>query len=261
MIRNLIIGGNGFIGSELNKFLIKNGEQSSVFGKSESEEDIKNCKIPTTNCDFIYFLAWDFGGSKYLNVKENLSRQIENNLKIISNSLPQLIESKKRIVFVSTFAADDIEIPYGVTKRAAEIWLSNFNCNIIRLGNIYGKVKKDNIKSDVISDFICQAINNKEIVMKTNGQEKRQFIHYEDAVRIIKISSEQRSGEIYDTYSNFEWVPIIKVAEIIANLTGAKIIKGKEKGIDRNPVPRKSIKNFTPTMSLESGLIKTIESF
>ena len=66
MIKNLIIGGNGFLGSELNKFLIQNGESSSVFGKKNSNEDIRYCKIPAYNFDIIYFLAWDFGSSKYI---------------------------------------------------------------------------------------------------------------------------------------------------------------------------------------------------
>ena len=261
MIKNIIVGGNGAIGSELHRFLIGSGEESFVFGKRGSEQDVSNCLIPTSGFDIIYFLAWDMGGSKYLGSKGNHSSQIENNIKILSNAVPQLIDSNKQIVFISTFAADNIDTPYGITKKIAEMWMSNANCRIIRLGHTYGKVKENNIKSDVVSDFISQAVSNKEIRMRTDGEEKRQFIHYNDAVLIIKKASLEPGGAIYDTHSNFEWVPVMRVAEIIANHTGAKIIKGKEKGIDRDPKRNIPIKNLNPITSLENGIIETIKSF
>ena len=78
---------------------------------------------------------------------------------------------------------------------------------------------------------------------------------------IIKKASLEPGGAIYDTHSNFEWVPVMRVAEIIANHTGAKIIKGKEKGIDRDPKRNIPIKNLNPITSLENGIIETIKSF
>jgi len=261
IIKNLIIGGNGFIGSELSSFLIEKGQETKCFGRRGSNEDVRFCQIPLSEFDMVYFTAWDLGGSKYLYSKDNYQIQIENNVKILSNTIPQLIKYNKPFVFVSSFAAEFTDNPYGITKKMAEMWLERTPCRIIRIGNIYGKIKENNEKSDVISDFITQAIFNNVIKMNTNGEEKRQFIYYRDAVNAIKTVSEQSENGIYDTFYNSEWISIIQVAEIIANLTGSDIIKGKQKGVEREVSPRKNIKDFSSNISILDGLSKTIGSF
>jgi len=47
--------------------------------------------------DFVFFLAFDVGGAKYLSKHKDTFRFIQNNIKIMSNTFDVLRETKKTI--------------------------------------------------------------------------------------------------------------------------------------------------------------------
>ena len=70
-IKNLVLGGAGMIGSHLCDFLRSKGEEvislDLLTGFDLRKDDLNKYK----DVDFVWFLAWDVGGSKYLTDKNN----------------------------------------------------------------------------------------------------------------------------------------------------------------------------------------------
>lgn len=258
--RHIILGSAGFIGKYLTDFL-------SNQNKDVIEWDIKNdisqdCRVANLHLikeDIVYFLAWEVGGSKYLNKDNTQMEQRRNNLNLMENVFNQLEESKSHFIFVSSQLASGDTI-YGTLKRLGEIWTKQLNGCCLRFWNVYGAYEKLTIRSHVISDFIHQAILDKKIVGATSGEEKRQFIHINDVCKAIQKILDIYSSEICDVTS-FEWMKISEVAEIIANYLKVEIVLGKEKG-NLQPISTKGkLCNWIPEITFDEGIQKTINLY
>jgi nucleoside-diphosphate-sugar epimerase len=86
-----ILGSSGQIGSDLSDYLTVCGHTVTTFDiKKSYDEDLRshNSEKLTkviSESDFCFFLAFDVGGSKYLNLNQNSYAFIDNNLRIMSN--------------------------------------------------------------------------------------------------------------------------------------------------------------------------------
>lgn len=261
MIKNLVIGSEGFIGKPFCRYLEKLGELVVRFDiKRSSEEDARFSKINFNGIDRVYLLAWDVGGAKYLYKEDAQIYQLDWNLKLLSNVMAQLQEQKIPFLFVSSQLAEEYDTVYGVTKRLGEVWTRLLGGVFIRQWNVYGPIEKSNIRSHVVSDFFVQAIENKEIKMLTTGDEKRQFIYIDDVCRAWHSALESNIKGVHDITS-FEWVKIIDIANIIAGLTGAKVIPGQKIGSTPITPIKGKIPGWFPEISLEEGLKRMLEDF
>src|ERR1035438_812881 len=228
MIRNLILGSDGFVGKPLSNYLEKLGEKVIRCDiKNGDHEDIRNIKINFNEIDRVYFLAWDVGGAKYLYKNDSQFKQLDWNLRLLINTMPQLQESDKRFLFASSQLAEEYDTVYGSTKRLGEVWTHLLNGCRVRFWNVYGPLEEPGERTHVVSDFVYQAVTKGSIDMMTTGEEVRQFIHIDDLCNAVHlVISDNLNRHIYDITS-FEWISIIEIAEIIASLTGAKINRGK----------------------------------
>lgn len=261
MINNLVIGSDGFIGNYFCKYLESIGEHVIRFDIKRGEnEDGRFAVLDFKNIDRIYFLAWDVGGAKYLYKEDAQAYQLEWNLKLLNNLMPQIGKSAKPFLFISSQLAEECDTAYGVTKRLGEVWTRILGGVFIRQWNVYGPIENNDLRSHVISDFISQAIATKEIRMITTGEEKRQFIHIDDVCKAwYKALNENLEG-IYDITS-FEWVKISDVANIIAKLTGARVIAGDKIGSTPITPIKGKIPGWVPIVNLEDGLKLMIDDF
>ncbi len=263
MTTNLVIGSEGFIGKPFCKFLERKGEKVVHFDiKRNKREDGRFFKFDFKNIDKIYFLAWDVGGSKYLYESKLQMSQLKWNLALITNIFNQLEEQKKTdFLFVSSQLIEEADTVYGSTKRLGEVWTDLLKGVCVRVWNAYGVMEKQDIKSHVISDFIYQALLTSEIKMMTNGEEWRQFTHIDDLCNAFRmaLNSKNLRRTIYDA-SSYEWIRIIDVAQIIADLTGAKLYPGKIKGHD--PLPADNIgriPGWLPSIEFKNGIRVMVE--
>ncbi len=262
MIRNLVIGSAGFIGRPFCRYLEYKGEEVVTFDiKSEKSQDGRIFNFDFTEIDRIYFLAWDVGGSKYLYESKLQLSQLKWNLQLMTNIFEHLEKQKKDFLFVSSQLAEETDTVYGVTKKLGEVWTKELGGACIRVWNAYGYMEPSDIKSHVISDFIYQALETGKIKMMTDGSEWRQFTHIEDLSRAFHgaLTLKNRKRTIYDA-SSYEWVRIIDVAQIIADITGAKIIPGDKKGHD--PLPSQNcgrVPGWLPEISLADGISQMID--
>ncbi len=259
--KHLVIGSEGFVGRSFchhletqNKrvvhFDIKNGEQ----------EDARKTFLPLEGVTHVYFLAWEVGGAKYLYRNDVQFLQLDWNLQLMLNVMPQLRESGIPFLFVSSQLAEEHDTVYGVTKRLGEVWTHLLKGVRVRLWNVYGAYEASTERSHVIADFIHQALDTGRIAMMTTGEEMRQFIYVDDVCNAFETALDKRLEGIYDV-SSFEWVRILDVAKTIGAITGAKVIPGERVGSTPITPMVGRIPDWLPQVDLHEGLRRTIERY
>jgi len=259
----LVLGGSGFIGRELIKYLKGKGYfVVNIDLQIGADFDLKSITLANLDSyEGCFFLAWDVGGAKYINQKESWKSQFANNISILNTVVPQLGASKLPFLFVTSQLAGVDSSPYSLTKLIAEKYLRLFkNCVLARQWNAYGTIEAVSIKSHVISDIVSQAINTGSIKLITDGSEKRRFIHISDICSAYYSLINNNLGEIYDV-RNEEYISIFDVAEIVSSKTGARLERGSKKGVTHNVTDVPLVPGWTPKISLTNGITSMIESF
>jgi nucleoside-diphosphate-sugar epimerase len=271
MKKILILGSRGQIGSHLLNFLknknYKVYEFDLVNNKSEDLRINNNNKLLSyiKNTDFVFFLAFDVGGSVYLKKYQNSYSFLMNNISIMKNTFELLYKEKKKFIFATSQMSNMIYSTYGVLKRIGEDITKSLGGTSVRFWNVYG-IEKNMEKSHVITDFITKALNKKKISMLTNGSEERDFLYAEDCCNGLEIVMKKynilKNKNIVDL-SYGKYTKIINVAEIIKNLFKKKGIDIKVVRSKKNDQLQKNKKNtpntylkkyWKPKFSLEQGI-------
>jgi len=271
MKKILILGSRGQIGSHLLNFLKKKNYKVYEFDLVNNEsEDLRinnNQKLLSyiKKADFVFFLAFDVGGSVYLKKYQNSYSFLMNNISIMKNTFELLYKEKKKFIFATSQMSNMIYSSYGVLKRIGEDITKSLGGISVRFWNVYG-VEEDMEKSHVITDFIIKALNKKNILMLTNGAEERDFLYADDCCHGLEIVMKK-----YDIFKNKniidlsygKYTKIINVAGIIKNLfkkkgIDIKVIKGeKNDQLQKNKKNTPNIyfkKYWKPKFSLEQGI-------
>jgi nucleoside-diphosphate-sugar epimerase len=262
-MKNLVIGSEGFVGRSLCAYLEAIGEQTVRFDiKRGAHEDARQVALPLCQIDRVYFLAWEVGGAKYLYREDVQFRQLDWNLQLLRNVMPQLRESRVPFLFVSSQLAEEYDTVYGVTKRLGEVWTHLIKGVRVRLWNVYGGYEDASERSHVISDFVHQALEKGSIDMLTTGEEARQFIYIEDVCRGLHraITDTDKLQGVYDV-SSFEWVRVLEVARIIGELTGSSVCPGNVHGSTPITPMVGKIPGWNPQVPLQEGLRRMIELY
>ena len=168
MKKILILGSSGQIGQHLHNYLKK--KNFEVFGidiaKSIQEDLRKQNNIKIENLikksDFIFFLAFDVGGSKYLKEYQNQNQFLTNNLLIMSNTFSLIEKYNKKFIFASSQMTNMSYSNYGILKMIGEKFTKNINGISVRFWNVYG-VEKDISKFHVISDLILNGLKSSKV--------------------------------------------------------------------------------------------------
>ena len=223
----LVLGSHGTVGISVCKYFEDKGHTVVPWDiKNSAEQDLRiegNLDTVLPTVDFVLFLAFDVGGSKY-NI--NSVDYINNNNKLIMNTFTSLSKCPKPFIHTTSQMSTMNHNAYSVLKRLAEMYTTHLGGVNLKLWNVYGN-EPINEKSHVIPDFIHQAIQDKCIQIRTNGLEERQFIYCDDFSAGIYIIFENYrdfsgSDKCIDI-SNYEWVTIKQIAEIIAEITNEKL--------------------------------------
>jgi nucleoside-diphosphate-sugar epimerase len=195
MYRYLVLESSGFIGQKLCTYLKnKNFDVIEFDLKNHLEEDLRirnNEKLQESiaKSDFIFFLAFDIGDSKFLNKYSNSKEFLINNTKIISNTFETLEKFNKRFIFISSYLTQNTKHSYGLLKLLGEQFTTALNGFIVRLLNVYS-IENVSLRSHVIPDIVYQARRNNKIVLNSTGEEKRQFLYVDDCCEGLCIASQ-----------------------------------------------------------------------
>ena len=293
----LITGGSGFLGSHLSNFLINNGHVITIFdnfSNSKSkiltsnkikiiEGDILNYSILSDsmkNVDLVIHLA------AQISVKDSIKnpeKTLEINVQGTQNLLESCVENKIHNFIAASSAAvfgnqlimplteDSKKHPisvYGKSKLLMEEKIiefskqNNLNSIILRFFNLYGTGQSKQY-AGVITKFLENIKENKNLEIYGNGKQTRDFINVDDAVNCFDLAIKNidgKIGKIYNVGSGTS-ITISELAKLLLELSGKNLeilCKPSLVGdIVHSQTLIKSITNelnFIPKISLKKGL-------
>lgn len=163
---------------------------------------------------------------------------------------------------------------YDEGKRSAETLFLNYHkqndvaIKIIRIFNTYGPNMHPN-DGRVVSNFIVQALQNKDITVYGEGNQTRSFQYVDDLVEgMIRLMGSRNGFTGPVNVGNPNEFTILELAQKVIELTGStsKIIYQalpSDDPMQRQPditLAKKEL-DWKPTIELEEGLVKTIAFF
>jgi len=163
---------------------------------------------------------------------------------------------------------------YDEGKRAAETLFINYHqqnavrIKIIRIFNTYGPRMHPN-DGRVVSNFIVQALQNKDITIYGDGSQTRSFCYVDDLIdgmiRMME-TPDHVIGPI--NMGNPNEFTIKQLAEKVLELTGSRSKLIYQKLPSDDPMQRKpdiglakETLQWEPTVHIDEGLVKTIDYF
>ena len=274
--RILILGSGGQIGAYLTDYLNDKGyevlEFDIVNGRHHDMTEIPNAELhrKIMLSHFVYFLAFDVGGSHYLKKYQHTFKFLDNNARMMVNVFGLLEKYDKPFLFASSQMSNMSYSPYGVMKRVGELYTKSLKGLIVKFWNVYG-IEKDMEKAHVITDFIAKGFETGTINMMTDGTEQREFLYAEDCCEaleqvMLEYSEFTSDSELHIT--SFRSTTILEIAKIIQGIFKAE---GKTVSVEKaqtkdevqkdlrneaNPFIRKWWKAKT---SIEDGIEKVFE--
>ena len=276
-MRITVLGSSGQIGAYLTEYLRKKDHDVREFdvvnGKDQDMRTIPNpdlhARIMTS--EFVFFLAFDVGGSRYLKKYQHTFDFVNNNARLMVNAFDYLKRYEIPFVFASSQMSNMSYSPYGTLKRVGELYTETLGGLIVKFWNVYG-IEKDHDKAHVITDFIRKGFEEGDFQMITDGKEERQFLYAEDCCEGLEAVMENYK-ELKSTdplhITNFDYTSILDVARIIEkefkNIGKTVNISPSESKdsvqLDkRNEADRFIEKYWSPKTNLETGISKVFAS-
>ena len=275
-MRITILGSSGQIGAYLTEYLRDKGhdvrEFDMVNGENQDMTKIPNPDLHAliATSEFVFFLAFDVGGSRYLKKYQHTFKFIDNNTRMMANAFGYLEQYKVPFIFASSQMSNMSYSPYGAMKRVGELYTKSLGGLIVKFWNVYG-IEKDIEKSHVITDFIRKGFETGKIEMLTDGTEKREFLYAEDCCEALeKVMEEYETLDSDDNLhiTSFHSTTILEIANIIRQLflSDHKIItlipseaKDEVQKDARNEADPYILKLWKPKTSIRDGIKKVFK--
>ena len=306
MKKILVTGGAGFIGSHLCKRLLGEGndvlcidnyftgtkENISNLFKSTYFEAIRHdiCFPLYVEVDEIYNLACPASPIHYqhdpVQTTKTTVHGAINMLGLAKRINARILQASTSEVYGDPDVHPQVESYWGNVnpigprscydegKRCAETLFFDYNrqhdldIKVVRIFNTYGPNMHPN-DGRVVSNFIMQALTNKDITVYGNGEQTRSFCYIDDLVDgMMKMMSSEKTTTGPINLGNPVEFKIIELAQIIIKLTNSKskiINKGLpiDDPVRRKPDISKAKKylDWEPHVDVIDGLKETIAYF
>jgi UDP-glucuronate decarboxylase len=301
----LVTGGAGFLGSHLCEYLLNKGEHvicldnfftgsrdniKHLIGHPEFEIVRHDVTVPYyAEADQIYNLACPASPVHY---QYNAIKTIKTCVLGIHNMLGLAKRLNARILQASTSEVygnpeqhpqkEDywgrvnpigVRSCYDEGKRAAETMMMDYHrqnevdIRIIRIFNTYGP-RMALQDGRVVSNFIIQALGNKDITVYGDGSQTRSFCYVSDLIEGMHrmMNKEDFIGPV--NVGNPGEFTVLELAKKVIELTGSSskiVFRGlpEDDPVKRRPditLAREKL-DWSPTIPLSEGLKKTIEYY
>ena len=122
----LILGSAGVVGKALvdeyakDKSVIPLRYDIATNNHHDCRKDKRNLKTAIEISDFVFFLAYDVGGAKFLDKNKKNIYLIQNNCRMIDNVFGLLQDTGKPFIFASSQMSNMLHSSYGVCKAIGE---------------------------------------------------------------------------------------------------------------------------------------------
>ena len=143
--RVTILGSSGQIGAYLTEYLRREDkydvrEFDVVNGEYQDLTIIPNQELHRVmmTSDFVLFLAFDVGGSRYLKKYQHTFDFVNNNTRILASVFDLLGRYKVPFIFASSQMSNMSYSPYGVLKRVGELYTQTLKGLVVKFWNVYG---------------------------------------------------------------------------------------------------------------------------
>jgi nucleoside-diphosphate-sugar epimerase len=306
MNRSLILGGAGFLGSHLCDRLLTMGHQVVIIddlssGKiSNIEYGLSNGQVAfvehdicrpielSEKFDFVFNLASPASPPRYSKLQRKTLRTGSigtlNAIELASMNNARFIQASTSEVYGDPEVHPQLETYWGnvnpigprscydESKRFSEALCiahmneTNLNVGLARIFNTYGP-RLDPIDGRVVSNLICQALNNQPMTIFGDGTQTRSFCYVSDLISgLIKLAYSNQSGPY--NLGNPQEISVNDLCLKIRALTNSSsTVQHLGLPID-DPVRRcpdisKAISDLSwrPEVKLEEGLKETIDFF
>lgn len=257
----LITGGTGLIGSIIVKTLTmidckiyvicRNVNRAKeLFGDNKNiyiiQQDINESLQINEQFDFILHLASNTHPVKYATEPidtiltniiglRNVLNLATNNTRVLFTSSCEIYGENRNDVetfdenYCGYINCNTLRAGYTESKRCGEalcqayIKQNNLDIVIARLARIYGpNVLKDDSK--VINQFLKNAKEGKDIILKSNGEQEYSFLYVSDAVSaIFTILLLGKNGEAYNVSDEKSNIKLKDLAKLISELSNTNV--------------------------------------
>lgn len=304
----LITGGAGFIGSNLARKLLGLGFEVIIFDNFQTgkKENIKNivdnpkCKLVMGNVnneheiapvflknriDYVFHYAACVGVERTLNNPLQVLADIEGirNILFLSSvsRIKRFFYSSSSEVYGESTSFPQNEsvtplnsrLPYAVVKNVGEVYIKTYqkeyglDHTIFRFFNTYGPHQSDNF---VMSKFIRQAMEGRDITIYGDGTQTRTFIYVDDNIEATSraIFCQKCQNQVINIGNNMETTITVLAEEIIRVLGSKSKIRYlpplKEGDMSRRLPDISMMEDFlgvSPSVDLREGIKRTVEYF
>lgn len=253
-MRDLLLGGEGLIGSALGEELRRRGHET-VSLDLRSGCDLRFAEAePFRRCDRVWFLAWDTGGAKYIESRDSQHETYRHNSELSAHVFGLLAHPRKPFVFATSQLAGQPNA-YGITKLLGEHWAAHLGGQIARFWNVYGW-EEPGQKSHVMTDLVLSGLAQGEVRCLTTGAERRRLLYKTDAAQALVELAE--SGQPAADIGGEAWVKVADVAREVGRQLGVPVAFGERVGSEAILDPRHLLPSWRPRVSLEDGIARVI---
>jgi len=261
MLRCLVLGGNGFIGSHLAEGLVKAGYDVRIFdnfkrgtknldaiidkieiikGDFWNEDDVCDA---LKDIDFLFhYISTTTPATAIKNPIYDIESNIIGSVKLFQNAV---LNNVKKIIFPSsggTIYGDSTGVPmketdplnpinpYAISKLTIEKYLHYFNqahgmdYTILRYSNPYGERQNPSGKQGVIPIFLNKIKHGEQPVIYGDGSMVRDYIYVKDAIdATLSVFNKKTTEKIFNVGSGVA-VSLNELIEIMSDIVGQKIL-------------------------------------
>jgi UDP-glucose 4-epimerase len=287
IVKNIVIGGSGFIGSELCARLNVDGESFLSISKSEknitgfnsricdvgNSEKLKNILKGAEN---IFILigqtSSDFDKNREIeNIKSTIDCIDDNSTKKVFYFSSALIYGEAKNALMENSRLRPVD-EYSKFKVEAENVLKELSLNkkwklgILRLSNVYGNPRNRGFIGFVLNQVLEKKLF--EIPINGNGNQLRDYIFIDDVVdAVLSIRDKIKESDIINISSGESYSLLDVISEINKNLTRKikyKILYNKIIEVNRSLVSNEKLRDsygFIPKYDFSRGITRTIENY